>query len=51
LVPITPPAATRFSTTTGCPRISASFGPTKRAATSVAPPGVLGTTSLIGFAG
>ena len=38
----------RFSTTTGTARISESFWPTTRAAISGAPPGGIGTISLIG---
>src|SRR4051812_22231434 len=42
------PAPGRFSTTTGLPRRSSSFAPRSRARTSVAPPGVKGTTIVIG---
>src|SRR5690349_534422 len=38
----------RFSTTTGCPTSSASLCPTTRAEMSGAPPGGMGTISLIG---
>src|SRR4051794_15961480 len=46
-----PPAPARFSTTTGLPQRSPSFWPIARANTSVAPPGVWGTTSLTGRSG
>src|SRR2546423_15325381 len=41
----------RFSATTGCPRSSESRCPTIRAEISGAPPGGIGTISLIGRAG
>src|SRR5262249_15154949 len=41
----------RFSTTTGCPTSSLSLWPTTRAEMSGAPPGGMGTISLIGRVG
>jgi hypothetical protein len=40
-----------FSTTTGWPQRSDSFGPTVRAMMSIPVPGVYGTTSVIGREG
>jgi hypothetical protein len=44
-MPMMPPAPGRFSTTTGWPSASESFGATRRAGVSVAPPGENGTIS------
>src|ERR1051325_10457915 len=50
-VPTVPLAPARFSTTTGPPRVSASFWPTSRATMSVPPPGGKATMILTGFDG
>src|SRR4051812_30008621 len=46
-----PAAPTRFSTSTGWPRRSASFGASSRELMSVGPPGAKGTTQWIGRLG
>jgi hypothetical protein len=46
-----PPPPGRLSMTTGWPRIFSSLRPTMRASTSLGPPGVKATTSVIGRAG
>src|SRR4051812_49755230 len=46
-----PAAPTRFSTSTGCPRRSVSFGARMRELMSVGPPGAKGTTQRIGWLG
>src|ERR1043165_6253472 len=40
-----------FSTTTGWPRLSVSFWPTRRARMSLTPPGLAATTMCIGLVG
>jgi hypothetical protein len=49
--PITSPAAARFSTTTGWPRVSETFGAQTRVGTSVPPPGARGMISRTGRVG
>jgi len=49
--PMLPLAPGLFSTITGWPRRSESFGPTVRAMMSMPVPGVKGTTTLIGWLG
>src|SRR5258706_10740649 len=51
LAPRFPDAPGRLSTTTGCPHISASFGPTVRARMSMPVPGENGTTIFTGCVG
>ena len=46
MAPTEPPAPVRFSTTTGWPQSSASFGAVVRAMMSVTPPGEKATTIL-----
>src|SRR5512134_2149450 len=49
--PTTPEAAGRLSITTGCPSRSARRGPSRRAVTSLPPPGANGMTRRIGREG
>src|SRR6185503_108194 len=49
--PMVPPAPPLFSTSTGWPRFSLIFCPTRRATMSVVPPAGNGTTTLIGLDG
>src|SRR5262245_51317649 len=46
-----PLAPVRFSTTTGCPHVSFSFGASTRAVRSLPPPAAKPTMILTGFAG
>ena len=46
-----PAAPVLFSMTTGCPRLSLIFDPTRRATESSVPPAEKGTTITIGLAG
>src|SRR5688572_12414467 len=46
-----PPAPPLFSTTTGCPHVSASLAPIARENVSAMPPTANGTTILIGLLG
>ena len=47
--PMLPPAPVLFSTTTGWPMASCSFGPIRRARMSLVPPGANGTMILTGL--
>jgi hypothetical protein len=50
-MPIMPPAPGRFSTSTGCPMASLSFGAMMRPMMSIVLPGAKGATIRIGLSG